>query len=118
MAADGDGVLARLVHAAGVFGQAFVPPWALVGGLAVMVQLAEAHRATSDVDTVADDDAAQLGPALAVLAAGQQGTATGSRVVLEDGTKIDVITTGSWEAADLPDDDIERPLHGYSRIGT
>lgn len=62
-----------------------------------MVQLAEAHRATADVDTVADDDAGQLGPALAVLAS-----------ELEDGTKIDVITTGSWLAPELPDDDLDR----------
>lgn len=108
LAADADGVVARLVHAADVFGQAAVPRWALVGGLAVMVQLAEAHRATADVDTVADDDAGELAPALAVLAAEQHGTATGTRVVLEDGTKIDVITTGSWEAADLPEDDLDR----------
>lgn len=108
LAADADGVVARLVHAAGLFGQAALPPWALVGGLAVMVQLAEAHRATADVDTVADDDADELAPALAVLAAEQHGTATGTRVVLEDGTKIDVITTGSWATSDLPEDDLDR----------
>lgn len=73
-----------------------------------MVQLAEAHRATADVDTVADNDAGQLEPALAVLASEQHGTATGTRIVLEDGTKIDVITTGSWLAPELPDDDLDR----------
>lgn len=108
LAADVDGLVARLVHAAAVLGQASMPPWALVGGMAVMVQLAEAHRATADVDTVADDDSGQLGPALAILAAEQHGSATGTRVVLEDGTTIDVITTGSWVAEDLPDDDLDR----------
>lgn len=108
LVADAGGVVARLVHAAGVFGQASAPPWALVGGLAVMVQLAEAHRATADVDAVADDDAGNLVPALAVLAASQHGTATGAGVILEDGTKIDVITTGSWTTDDLPEDDLDR----------
>lgn len=105
---DADGVVARLVRAAGVFGQAFVPPWAVVGGVAVMVQLAEAHRTTADVDAVANDDDGQLEPALEVLAAEQHGTATGTRVVLEDGTKIDVIATGSWKPDDLPEDDLDR----------
>lgn len=108
LAADPDGLVARLVHAAGVLGQGSMPPWALVGGMAVMVQLAEAHRATADVDTVADDDSGQLEPALAVLAAEQHGSVTGTRVVLEDGTNIDVITTGSGVAEDLPDDDLDR----------
>lgn len=108
LAADGDGILTRLIGAVDVFGRAALPPWALVGGLAVMVRLAEAHRVTADVDTVADDDAGQVAPALAVLAREQHGTATGSRFVLEDGTKVDIITTGSWTVADLPDDELDR----------
>ena len=108
LATDGDGILARLIGAVDVFGRAALPPWALVGGLAVMVRLAQAHRVTADVDTVADDDARQVAPALAVLAREQHGTATGSRFVLEDGTKIDVITTGSWTATELPDDELDR----------
>jgi hypothetical protein len=72
-----------------------------------MVQLAHAHRATADVDMVADDEAGELGAAVAVVAA-EHGTVTTSGVVLEDGTKIDVITTGSWRADDLPDDPLDR----------
>jgi hypothetical protein len=106
--AHGDGTLARLVHAVEVFGQAALPPWVVVGGLAVMVRLAAAHRVTADVDTVADDDAGLVGPALAILAREQHGTLTGSRFVLEDGTSVDVITTGSWTTPELPDDELDR----------
>lgn len=33
---------------------------------------------------------------------------TETSLVLEDGTKVDVITTGSWTAAELPDDELDR----------
>ena len=108
LVADADGAIARLIHAAELFGTRTSSPWALVGGMAVVIQLAGAHRATADVDAVADDDAGSLEPELSVLAHDQQGTSTGSRVILGDGTKIDVITTGSWVPDDLPDDDLDR----------
>lgn len=108
LAADPDGVLERLVRAVDVFAHAALPAWALVGGLAVTVRLAEAHRATADVDAVADDDDGQLAPTLALLAIEQHGTATGDRFILEDGTKVDVISTGSWTAEELPLDELDR----------
>ena len=56
LAADADGVLRRLVAAVDAVVRADLPRHALVGGLAVMVNLAQAHRVTADVDTVSDDD--------------------------------------------------------------
>lgn len=108
IAADADGVIARLVRAAARLGDAYDSPWALVGGLAVMVQVAEAHRATADVDIVADDDAGHLEAVLATLNATTASPTRPNGVLLDDGTSIDVITTGGWIADDLPDDDLDR----------
>jgi hypothetical protein len=66
---DIDGVITRLVDAAGTVASTDLGPWALVGGLAVMVQLAEAHRATADIDAAADDDEGDIDAALNVLVA-------------------------------------------------
>ena len=38
-----------------------LPPFALIGGLAVIARLGQAHRATNDVDTVSDDQAGLVG---------------------------------------------------------
>ncbi|MHB8670889.1 MAG: hypothetical protein ACYDAD_10090 [Acidimicrobiales bacterium] len=46
LAADGAEVLARLVGALGTVVRAELPAHALVGGLAVIVNLAQAHRIT------------------------------------------------------------------------
>lgn len=58
--ADPDGILARLVGGVRLLAGAPLPRWAVVGGVAVMVHLAEAHRATRDVDAVADNDTGVL----------------------------------------------------------
>lgn len=94
MPADPDGVLLRLVSGVGLFAGAPLPRWALIGGVAVMVHLTEAHRATHDVDAVADDDAGDLRPALAVLSDAGPGTARDPSIVLTDGTKVEAVRPG------------------------
>ena len=106
--ASPDGVLVRLIGGVGVLAGAPLPRWALVGGVAVMVHLVEAHRATRDVDAVADDDAGELRPALAVVSATEPPAGADPSIVLADGTKVDVMTTGSWRREQLPEDDLDR----------
>jgi len=108
--ADPDGVLRRLVAAVEVVVRAELPHHALVGGLAVMANLAQAHRVTADVDTVSDDDHGGIGHTVALLVDTQHARAkpAGDGVILSDGTKVDIIATGAWAAADLPDDPIKR----------
>ena len=44
-----------LVRAVGALGEAGLPRYVVVGGVAVIARLGEAHRATGDVDTVVDE---------------------------------------------------------------
>jgi hypothetical protein len=108
--ADPDGVLRRLVAAVEVVVNAELPHHALVGGLAVMANLAQAHRVTADVDTVSDDDQDGISHTVALLVDTQHARAkpAGDGVILSDGTKVDIIATGAWTAADLPEDPIKR----------
>ena len=106
--ADPDGILARLVGGVRLLAGAPLPRWAVVGGVAVMVHLAEAHRATRDVDAVADDDTGVLRGALAVVAQDPATNTSEDSVVLADGTKVDVIATGSWTPEQLPEDELDR----------
>jgi hypothetical protein len=110
LAADADGVLRRLVAAVDAVVRADLPRHALVGGLAVMANLAQAHRVTADVDTVSDDDHDGISRTVGMLVEQQHAQAkpTGDGVILSDGTKVDIIPTGAWAAADLPDDPIKR----------
>ncbi|GAC1537423.1 MAG: hypothetical protein NVS3B12_21410 [Acidimicrobiales bacterium] len=108
--ADTGGVLRRLVAAVEVVVHAELPHHALIGGLAVMANLAQAHRVTADVDTVSDDDHDGISHTVALLVATQHARAkpTGDGVILRDGTKVDIIATGAWTSAALPDDPIKR----------
>jgi hypothetical protein len=110
LTADPDGVLRRLVAAIDVVVRADLPRHALVGGLAVMANLAQAHRVTADVDTVSDDDHDGISHTVALLVDHQHAREkpTGDGVILADGTKIDIMATGAWAPADLPDDPIKR----------
>jgi len=110
LAADADGVLRRLVAAVDAVVRADLPRHALVGGLAVMANLAQAHRVTADVDTVSDDDHDGISHTVGLLVEQQhaQIKPAGDGVILSDGTKVDIIATGTWTAADLPDDRIKR----------
>jgi hypothetical protein len=107
--ADADELLARLVKGVATLSEAELPRWALVGGLAVMVQLMEAHRATQDVDAAVDDNESGVDSAIAVLVAdGRARSYDGEHLVLAEGTRVDVIRTGAWTEEDLPDDDLDR----------
>lgn len=79
---------------------------ALVGGLAVTIRLATAHRATNDIDAVTDG-AHPHGLALQYIGAGQPNETNRIEV---DGVKIDVMETWPLPIAshDLPEDDLER----------
>lgn len=109
LVADVDGVLARLVAGITRLETAPLPaPWALVGGVAVMARLVEAHRVTRDVDTVTDTGTGDPGPTVAAVAVHTGGRVDANSIELDDGTKIDVIATGGWSPDALPDDDNER----------
>jgi hypothetical protein len=90
---------ARLVRAAAHLARADLGPHALVGGLAVMCRLAAVHRATSDVDTVAETTA----PTAVEVIASSIGTIDPSnpnRVLIDD-IRVDVIDTARFAADDL-----------------
>ncbi|HEU5309046.1 MAG TPA: nucleotidyl transferase AbiEii/AbiGii toxin family protein [Acidimicrobiia bacterium] len=105
LADAGDGAVLRLVRAAGtLFAQPDFAPAALVGGLAVTLRLAAAHRATNDVDTVADGDRPRE---VALDYVGDAGP--GARIEI-DGVKVDVMATDPLpdRVDDLPDDELSR----------
>ncbi|HMC79891.1 MAG TPA: hypothetical protein VKO35_05015 [Acidimicrobiia bacterium] len=72
--ADGDGVLRRLVAALDTVVGAELPPHALVGGLAVIANLAQAHRVTADVDTVSDYDTGGIEHTVTLLVSAHKAT--------------------------------------------
>lgn len=104
---SGDGSIGRLVRtASALFARADFAPAALVGGLAVTIRLATAHRATVDVDTVAEGE----GPRdLALRYLGDVDAAQTDRIEI-DGVKVDVMAT--WPlpttADELPEKDSDR----------
>lgn len=104
---SGDGSIGRLVRtASALFARPDFAPTALVGGLAVTIRLATAHRATVDVDTVAEGE----GPRnLALRYLGDASAASTHRIEI-DGVKVDVMAT--WplptKADELPEEDSDR----------
>lgn len=104
---SGDGAIGQLVRtAAELFEEPGFAPAALVGGLAVTIRLATAHRSTVDVDAVAEGE----GPrdhALRFL--GDTDAATTNRLEIL-GVNIDVLDT--WplpvSTAELPEDELDR----------
>jgi len=97
----GDGGISRLVRAAStLFGQPRLGPAALVGGLAVTIRLATVHRATNDVDAVADGDAL-------LQYIGEGDTQESNRIEIA-GVKVDVMPTSAspLTAEELPDGDL------------
>lgn len=110
-------MIPRFVDAAGVIAEADLGAWALVGGLAVMMQLAGAHRATADVDTAADDDDGRVLPALDVLVADGRAHRVSDQLYVANGTKVDLIRVYSFTSDNLPDDDLDRVFvvaHGWA----
>jgi hypothetical protein len=105
LAADASGAMANLLGHLGEVDQAGLSDWALIGGLAVMVRLEEAHRPTRDIDTLSR----QVDPEPKVTLLGIAESETSTGVLLSDGTKVDVIGVDPELNLDaLPDDDRQR----------
>ena len=105
LAADPSGAMADLLGHLAEVDRAGLTDWALIGGLAVMIRLEEAHRPTRDIDTLSRQVDPE--PKVTLLGIAQSETSTG--VLLPDGTKVDVI--GVEPILDLdapPDDDRQR----------
>lgn len=100
---SGDGGITRLVHVASqLFGRPGFGSAALVGGLAVTIRLATVHRATNDVDTVADGE-------ISLEYIGERDVSEPGRVRI-DGVKVDVMPTSPLpdRAEELPDGELDR----------
>lgn len=74
-----------------------LPGFALIGGLAVITRLGQAHRATNDIDAVSDD---QVGLLDVLVADGFD--RQGDSVLLEADLKLDVIDVSEGDADYLP----------------
>jgi len=83
--------------------------FALIGGLAVMVRLQEAHRVTGDLDGVFDNST-DVPTTAALIAAGVARQAPEPQRVIVLDTDVDVIDTFALPdaTADLPDDPKDR----------
>jgi hypothetical protein len=94
-----DGNATRLVQATARLADARLGAHALIGGLAVMCRLAAVHRATQDVDTVAETTAPT---AVEVITSsiGALDPSSPNRVLV-DGVTVDVIDTESLRDQDL-----------------
>jgi hypothetical protein len=74
-----------------------LPAFALIGGLAVIVRLGQAHRATNDIDTVSDDEPGLLD---ALVTDGFE--RIGDSVMLDSDLKVDVIDVREGDLGYLP----------------
>ena len=83
-----------------------LPAHALVGGVAVMTRLAQAHRVTLDLDQVLRETVPST---VDMLVARHAAERVGSHVELPGGIPLDIITTldRPLEQADLPEDAAE-----------
>lgn len=83
--------------------------FALIGGLAVMVRLQEAHRVTGDLDGVFDNPTDVPTTAVLIAAGVARNSPTPQRVIVLD-IDVDVIDTFALPdaTADLPDDPKDR----------
>ena len=99
--------LIGLVQALDALERQELPQHALIGGVAVMTRLAQAHRVTLDVDHVVRETVPSTVDALVARQAAQR---VGSHVELPGGARWDIIPTleRPLEEADLPDDDADR----------
>ncbi len=101
---DGAGELARLVPAIQALERQGLPRHALIGGIAVIARLGQRHRATSDIDEVYLGDSIDAVQVLVDRGASRQPNG----VILQDGTKVDLIAVGDYEREDLPEDTGQR----------
>ncbi len=84
-----------------------LPPHALIGGVAVMTRLAQAHRVTLDLDQVLRETVPST---VDMLVARHAAERVGSHVELPGGIRLDIIPTldRPLEEADLPEHDADR----------
>jgi len=107
LVADPARMLERLVRALDTIDQAGMGEWCLIGGVAVMCRLAEAHRVTQDLDTLVRSATGE-GAMELLLEVATSTTPTGS-ALLADGTKVDVIeVTRELDEEALPEDTLAR----------
>lgn len=99
--------LIGLVQALAALERQDLPEHALIGGVAVMTRLAQAHRVTLDVDQVLRETVPSTVDALVAQQAAQR---VGSHVELPGGVRWDIIPTleRPLEEGDLPEDDADR----------
>ena len=95
---DDNGFIATVVRALADI-PVEMPAYVLVGGFAVIVRVAGAHRVTRDVDAVTWSADGTNDAAIAVLVdAGAERTINGARF---EGVQIDVIATGDFSEDDI-----------------
>ncbi len=100
-----DSPVVRFVEALGRLALKDMPRTAVIGGVAVMCQLAAAHRPTADVDALARDDAV---PSAVEVLMGHGAGRTPHGVELA-GVHIDLLEVGDVPAAEaLPIDELDR----------
>lgn len=99
--------LIGLVQALAALERQDLPAHALIGGVAVMTRLAQAHRVTLDLDQVLRETVPST---VDMLVARHAARRVGSHVELPGGVRLDIISTldRPLEEADLPEDDADR----------
>jgi len=100
--------VASLVQAVGALASAGLGRYAIVGGIAVMGRLGQAHRATIDVDTVVDETAPPDAVEALLRQPGATVDPTNERRLLMARTKIEILGVGpvnEEELAGIPDND-------------
>lgn len=97
------GTLVSLVRALAELETAGLPRHALVGGVAVMVRLSQAHRATQDLDEVVEPSS----PTAAGLIAGPG--AVENRAETAGGVHVDLISVGDQDLRSLQASDLKEP---------
>lgn len=99
--------LIGLVQALAALERQDLPEHALIGGVAVMTRLAQAHRVTLDVDQVLRETVPSTVDALVARQAAQR---VSSHVKLPGRVRWDIIPTleRPFEEGDLPEDDADR----------
>jgi hypothetical protein len=97
--AGGDGsVTGRLVQVVAKLTSVDMGPYAVIGGLAVSCRLAQAHRATGDVDTLVETTSPTASQRI-TASVGRRDPSSGTLTV--DGVKVDVIDTEAITSDDL-----------------
>ncbi len=99
--------LIGLVQALAALERHHLPPHALIGGVAVMTRLAQAHRVTLDLDQVLRETVPST---VDMLVARHAAERVGSHVELPGGIRLDIIPTldRPLEEEDLPEDEADR----------